>query len=195
MQRQTRQRILEAAYGLFYAKGFARVSLDVVAETTGVTKRTLYYHFATKDELLIAVLDENTERVREQLGREEHVTRRGEIDVTSLVAHLWEVYGDPGYWAIWEINIGTRADPALHRKVVEHRVWTMQQVLHPWITRHILSRDGKPTIIALFEFMLIAIRGLSLERFLDKEDAYFEQHLALLADMVSRKLASLTAMP
>ncbi|SED32739.1 transcriptional regulator, TetR family [Rhizobiales bacterium GAS188] len=55
--RDTRQRILETAHGLFYQKGFARVSLDVVAETTGVTKRTLYYHFTSKDELLAAVLE------------------------------------------------------------------------------------------------------------------------------------------
>ena len=192
---ETRALLTRATAELLHETGFAGATTALIAKRAGVTTGALHHHFATKDELLIAVLDENTERVREQLGREEHVTRRGEIDVTSLVAHLWEVYGDPGYWAIWEINIGTRADPALHRKVVEHRVWTMQQVLHPWITRHILSRDGKPAIIALFEFMLIAIRGLSLERFLDKEDAYFEQHLSLLADMVSRKLASLTAMP
>ena len=47
----TRERILQAAYELFYAKGFARVGVDAVAEKAGLTKRTLYYHFKSKDDL------------------------------------------------------------------------------------------------------------------------------------------------
>ena len=54
---QTRRRIIDAAYGLFYGKGFLRVGVDAIAETAGVTKRTLYDHFTSKDELLRAVLE------------------------------------------------------------------------------------------------------------------------------------------
>ncbi len=53
----TRSRILSAAYELFYKEGFARVSMDAIAEAGGVTKRTLYYHFESKDALAAAVLD------------------------------------------------------------------------------------------------------------------------------------------
>ena len=37
-----RRRIIQAAYDLFYRSGFARVSVDLVAEKAGFTKRTLY---------------------------------------------------------------------------------------------------------------------------------------------------------
>ncbi len=53
----TRTNILSAAYGLFYQEGFSRVSMDEIAAATGVTKRTLYYHFESKDALAGAVLD------------------------------------------------------------------------------------------------------------------------------------------
>lgn len=53
----TRQRILDAAYAQFFRKGFARVGVDEIAAAAKVTKRTLYYHFDSKDELLAAVLD------------------------------------------------------------------------------------------------------------------------------------------
>jgi AcrR family transcriptional regulator len=53
----TRRRILDAAYELFYRKGFSRVGVDEIAELAGITKRSLYYHFESKDELLAAVLD------------------------------------------------------------------------------------------------------------------------------------------
>ncbi len=53
----TRRRILDAAYAQFYRKGFARVGVDEIASAAKVTKRTLYYHFESKDELLAAVLE------------------------------------------------------------------------------------------------------------------------------------------
>jgi AcrR family transcriptional regulator len=53
----TRQRILTAAYTLFYRHGFVRVALEAIAAQAGVTKRTLYYHFRSKDDLLAAALE------------------------------------------------------------------------------------------------------------------------------------------
>jgi AcrR family transcriptional regulator len=54
---RTRQRILDAAYRLFRGRGYVRVSMDEIAARTGVTKRTLYYHFDSKDALLAAMLE------------------------------------------------------------------------------------------------------------------------------------------
>ena len=58
---ETRRVILEAAYELFYRHGFARVGLDAIAARAGVTKRTLYYHFRSKDDLLAAALESHSE--------------------------------------------------------------------------------------------------------------------------------------
>jgi AcrR family transcriptional regulator len=179
---ETRALLIRATTELLQTAGLSGTTTAIIAKRAGVTTGALHHHFATKDELMMAVLDQ-----------QHHVTPEGAIDVTSLVDHLWEAYGDPEYWAVWEIIIGTRADPALHRKVVAHRGETMQSVLHPWVERQILSETARPATIALFEFMLIAIRGLSLERFLDKDPAYFEQNLTLLAEMMSQRLAGLTA--
>lgn len=53
----TRTRIIDAASRLFYGTGIRSVSVDAVAEKAGVTKRTLYYHFDSKDDLVAAYLD------------------------------------------------------------------------------------------------------------------------------------------
>jgi AcrR family transcriptional regulator len=55
---RTRKRILDAAYALFRRRGYSRVSMDEIAAATKVTKRTLYYHFESKDRLLSAVLED-----------------------------------------------------------------------------------------------------------------------------------------
>lgn len=71
----TRDRIVAAASDLFYGEGIRAVSVDAVAERAGVTKRTLYYHFASKDDLIAAYLQQreqpNLARFRRWYGEAE----------------------------------------------------------------------------------------------------------------------------
>lgn len=53
----TRDRILEAADALFYSEGVLSVGVDAIAAKAGLTKRTLYYHFRSKDDLIAAYLE------------------------------------------------------------------------------------------------------------------------------------------
>ncbi|MCF3933784.1 TetR/AcrR family transcriptional regulator [Acuticoccus sp. M5D2P5] len=72
MEQTTRSKIIGAADALFYEHGLRSVSVDAIAERAGVTKRTLYYHFESKDALIAAYLaarDRPTvERYRDWLG-------------------------------------------------------------------------------------------------------------------------------
>jgi AcrR family transcriptional regulator len=54
---QARQRIIESAYKLFRRQGYSRVTMDDIAAEARLTKRTLYHHFRSKDQLLANVLD------------------------------------------------------------------------------------------------------------------------------------------
>jgi AcrR family transcriptional regulator len=67
----TRRRILDAAYELFYRKGFGRVGIDDIAASAGITKRTLYYHFQSKDELLASVLELHSELALARIRKHE----------------------------------------------------------------------------------------------------------------------------
>src|SRR6267142_5485739 len=49
-------RILAAANRLFYAQGIRAVGVDTVAAEAGVSKRTLYHHYPSKDALIAAYL-------------------------------------------------------------------------------------------------------------------------------------------
>ncbi len=57
----TRERILQAAAKLFHQDGIRAISVDAIAEKAGVTKRTLYYHFRSKDDLIAAHLQARDE--------------------------------------------------------------------------------------------------------------------------------------
>ena len=52
----TKKHILGTAYNLFYREGFSRVSVDAIAGAANITKRTIYYHFKSKDDILSEAL-------------------------------------------------------------------------------------------------------------------------------------------
>jgi AcrR family transcriptional regulator len=65
----TRERILNVALDLFIAKGFDKTSLREIAEQLGFTKAALYYHFASKDDILMGLHMRLHEFGREALHR------------------------------------------------------------------------------------------------------------------------------
>jgi AcrR family transcriptional regulator len=54
----TRARLLEAAARVYARRGFAGATLDDVAEEAGLTKGALYGHFGSKNNLLVALMEE-----------------------------------------------------------------------------------------------------------------------------------------
>jgi AcrR family transcriptional regulator len=52
-----RQRLIDAAADLFYRQGTVAVGVDLVSKTAGVSKRTLYAEFGSKDQLIAQSLD------------------------------------------------------------------------------------------------------------------------------------------
>jgi AcrR family transcriptional regulator len=52
-----KERILETADRLFYLRGIRAVGVDTIAAEIGISKRTLYNHFPSKDELIAAYLE------------------------------------------------------------------------------------------------------------------------------------------
>lgn len=66
---ETKQRILDSAYAVFWRQGFVRASVDEVAKKADITKRTLYQHYRSKDDLMAAVVAHSTELAMERLRR------------------------------------------------------------------------------------------------------------------------------
>jgi AcrR family transcriptional regulator len=89
---EARRRILEAAYELFSTRGIRSVGIEEVIDHAGVAKATLYRHFRTKDELVLAFLDQ-----REQVWTKEFVEaearRRGTTPEKRLLA-IFDVFDE-----------------------------------------------------------------------------------------------------
>jgi AcrR family transcriptional regulator len=80
-----RERILDTAYELFSHRGIHDVGIDELIERAGVAKATLYKHFSSKDELVLAFLEQ-----REQIWThgwvEKEARQRGATPEEQLLA-------------------------------------------------------------------------------------------------------------
>lgn len=83
---ETRRKILNAAYESFWRAGFARSNIDLIAERAGITKRTLYAHFRSKDDLLAAVLTQYSELATQRLHK---IESRMPADVDGTIESLF----------------------------------------------------------------------------------------------------------
>lgn len=64
-----KEKILECALELFYAKGYDAVGVQEIAEKAGITKPTLYYYFGSKYGLLETLLNTKFEQLNEQMRK------------------------------------------------------------------------------------------------------------------------------
>ena len=69
----TRQRIQDVALELFAQHGYEKTSLREIAERLEVTKAALYYHFKTKEEILVSIFEDLSRPIEDLLawGREQ----------------------------------------------------------------------------------------------------------------------------
>jgi AcrR family transcriptional regulator len=63
------RRILTAAAELFYTRGIHAVGVEAIAAAAGVTKKTLYDRFGSKEGLVAAYLEDRSERWQRWLAR------------------------------------------------------------------------------------------------------------------------------
>jgi len=91
--REKRRAILSAGQNLFLTNGYSTTSMDDLAEAAGVSKRTVYNHFASKEELFCAIIQDLCSEVMPpemsmpespDTTAEDHLTAIGEVFLRSL---------------------------------------------------------------------------------------------------------------
>jgi AcrR family transcriptional regulator len=119
-----RERILETAFRLFYAKGIRAVGVDLIIGESGVAKATFYKHFPAKDDLVVAYLDRVDGIWSGQLR--DAAAAAGPDPADQLVG-LFDALGSAcrreGYRGCAFINAAAESQPgtAVHQRTVAHK--------------------------------------------------------------------------
>jgi len=92
----TRTRILEAGAAVFAEQGYRSASLDKVAERAGLTKGAVYWHFASKQDLFLAILDHHLSAQTRLLPRQLDRVLRSDEPESALADLLADRFRLPG---------------------------------------------------------------------------------------------------
>lgn len=83
------RQILEAALTLFVGGGFDATSMDMIARQAGVSKATLYVHFASKEDLLVTLIDCECRRLGPQALWQ---PKEGPLDLEQALRSIAQSY-------------------------------------------------------------------------------------------------------
>lgn len=193
----TRDRILQAAGKLFHRDGIRAVSVDAIAEKAGVTKRTLYYHFRSKDDLIAAHLQTRDEP---NLALFKRWFDEADGDVSGKVAGIFRQLAHSARNAKWKgcgflrtsvelINLP--GHPALvvaraHKKRVED-----------WLASIFAKAGASSEAASLARQVMLLLDGAFSVVLLHRDPSYMETAAEAAADLIRHGIvnSNLSAVP
>ncbi len=153
------QRVLDAASRLFYERGIHAVGVDTIAEAAGVTKKTLYDRFGSKEALVVSYLQHRDARWRDHVARQlARVPDPGASRVLAVfdAAISWSDENSPkGCSAInarAEIGEGNDDHPVFP-EVSRQKAWLLD------LFEELCSEAGLPDPQAMAQAMMLLYEG------------------------------------
>jgi AcrR family transcriptional regulator len=119
-------RLLDTATRLFYAEGIRAVGIDRVLAESGVAKSSMYVHFRTKEDLVVAYLRAHSTWFREHLT--DYLRERGvggDEAVLAVFDFMDFGFSDPEFRGCAFVNAAVEypAHPGIRATVADHRGW------------------------------------------------------------------------
>jgi AcrR family transcriptional regulator len=157
MRQTKRDELVRKALETFYRNGFHATGMDLVAEESGVSKTSMYKHFRTKEDLILAVLRLRDENFRNWLFRRvDELAETPRAKLLAIFDALGEWFGEPGYKGCMFIKASAeyqgRTHP-IHVQSTEHKRLILERVTE------ICRKAGAPAPRDLARQLLILKEG------------------------------------
>jgi AcrR family transcriptional regulator len=163
MATATRDKLIATAHDLFYHEGFTTVGLDRIIDEVGVTKTTFYNHFQSKDDLILAVLEQHDRWWRDtfrsklrELGGDKP---RGQLAALADVLEWMFSSGDFNgcIFVNVAVHFPARHDPA-HQASARHKK-SMEDIL-----REVAGSAGAADPLAVAQELSFVLEGAYVTR-------------------------------
>jgi AcrR family transcriptional regulator len=185
----TRQRIIDAAYRLFYKTGFMRTGIDAVAEAAGITKRTLYQYFDSKDALIEAVLADQHALM---LARIQEWAQPGSDDPAAMLTNLFASFEQWATQRRWRGSGFTRAaiefaDSPGHpaRRAARRHKAAVEAWLAEAFAGHGIAAAGQ-----LARELMLLIEGCHVLVLIHRDTSYIRIAAEAAAALLQRRMAT-----
>ena len=100
------RRVLEAALELFLEKGYDQVSTEMIAQTAGVSKATVYAYFPSKEELFSEVVLGRCAELATRIGIPDEIPTDFERSLIDIGCSLLDVFADEIGVRLYRLLVG-----------------------------------------------------------------------------------------
>lgn len=119
-----KERLFQTAARLFYQHGYRAVGVDTIAAESGIGKMTLYRHFPSKDDLIVAFLRDSDEKFWEYFEQSISGAQTAREKLLAFFAALQNYVTSPACYGCPFINVATEFPDmahAGHQVALEHK--------------------------------------------------------------------------
>ena len=156
MRPSKRDELVRKALPIFYRDGFHATGMDALAAETGISKTTMFKHFRSKEELILAVLRLRDENFRNWLFRRMEEAGPPRAQLRAMFDALAEWFAEPGFRNCMFIKAAAEypdsAHP-IHAQAAEHKRLLFVQM------EEIAAAAGAPDPAALARVLLLLKEG------------------------------------
>ena len=124
MRPSKRDELVRKALEIFYREGFHAAGMDLLAAETGISKTTMFKHFRSKDELILAVLRLRDQNFRNWLFRRMEEAGSPRDQLLAMFDALGEWFDEPGFRSCMFIKAASEfPEPGnpIHAQAAEHK--------------------------------------------------------------------------
>ena len=181
---QIRDALLNAAIASILERGFYRASSNEIARRADVTWGAIQYHFGTREELLLAVLERSFDRFVWSLATTELTGTTVRDRLAALARVIWAHYGSPEYVAVMQIHLNLSRDPKRAQATEDAMLRLTDGIISGW--RALIERGFGPEFgrLGLDVFIFEALRGHALGDAIAREGP--ERVVSRMSDRVVR---------
>jgi AcrR family transcriptional regulator len=181
---QIRHALLDAAIASILERGYYRASSNEIARRADVTWGAIQYHFGTREELLLAVLERSFDRFVASLATTELAGDTLRDRLASLARVIWAHYGRPDYVAVMQIHLNLSRDPKRALATEEAMLRLTDGLVSGW--RDLIKRGFGPEMgrQGLDVFIFETLRGHALGDAIAREGP--ERVVSRISDPVVR---------
>ena len=159
MPNSTEGRILDAAERIFLARGFHRVSMDELARELAMSKKTLYAHFASKDDLVAGIMRRRVRRVDAEFRAVLAMEAGFDEKVRGLMLGMQRRLGEVSPAFIEDLR---RYTPEIFRIVEEYRAQAIPRylggLLEEGIREGFIRPDVQPAMVV--RILVASVQGI-----------------------------------
>jgi len=173
--------ILNTAANLFYNKGYNLVGINEIIKEAGIAKATLYSHFNTKNDLLLAYLDKMDREMMASLQEFVNSKPVGNKRLKAVLEFLYPFFNEENFNGCWCIR--SLAEVPKDNEDVKNKIKANKNLLLSYVKLIVIESkpDLKPKAqISLAKHLYLLYEGAVTEAHLQNESWPIDEAIHLL---------------